>query len=77
MSGSDRLDSRPTERVTLLVVDEAGRVEVKTALPADLSILAARFDNLKEGAPALVKARSSEDAKASDGAATARRRIAS
>ena len=36
--------------------DEAGRVEVKTPLPADLSILAARFDNLKDGAPALVKA---------------------
>ena len=44
--------------------DEAGRVEVKTPLPADLSILAARFDNLKDGAPALVKARSSDNAKA-------------
>jgi RND family efflux transporter MFP subunit len=32
------------------------RVEIKTALPAQLPILAARFDNLKDGAPALVKA---------------------
>jgi membrane fusion protein (multidrug efflux system) len=44
--------------------DEAGRVEVKTPLPADLSILAARFDNLKDGAPALVKATPSEKARA-------------
>ena len=36
--------------------DDAGRVELKTALPADLQVLAARFDNLKEGAPALVRA---------------------
>ncbi len=35
--------------------DEAGRVEVKTALPAGAPILAARFDNLKDGAPAAVK----------------------
>jgi membrane fusion protein, multidrug efflux system len=33
-----------------------GRVEIKTALPARMPVLAARFDNLKEGAPALVKA---------------------
>jgi len=37
--------------------DEAnGLVELKTALPPDLPVLAARFDNLKDGAPALVKA---------------------
>ena len=36
--------------------DEAGRVEVKTALPAGAPILAARFDNLKDGAPAIVRA---------------------
>jgi membrane fusion protein, multidrug efflux system len=35
--------------------EETGRVELKTALPAGLKVLAARFDNLKEGAPALVK----------------------
>ena len=35
---------------------ENGLVEVKTALPPGLPVLAARFDNLKEGAPALVKA---------------------
>ena len=37
--------------------DEAtGMVELKTVLPANLPVLAARFDNLKDGAPALVKA---------------------
>jgi RND family efflux transporter MFP subunit len=36
--------------------DDAGRVELKTALPADTPVLAAKFDNLKEGAPALVRA---------------------
>jgi multidrug efflux pump subunit AcrA (membrane-fusion protein) len=37
--------------------DEAnGRVEIKTPLPAQLPVLAARFDNLKDGAPAYVKA---------------------
>ena len=35
---------------------ENGLVEIKTTLPADLPILSARFDNLKEGAPALVRA---------------------
>jgi membrane fusion protein, multidrug efflux system len=38
--------------------DDSGRVELKTALPADLPILGSKFDNLKEGAPALVKAES-------------------
>jgi RND family efflux transporter MFP subunit len=33
-----------------------GRVEIKTALPPQMPVLAARFDNLKDGAPALVKA---------------------
>jgi RND family efflux transporter MFP subunit len=37
--------------------DEAsGRVEIKTALAANLPVLASKFDNLKDGAPALVKA---------------------
>jgi hypothetical protein len=36
--------------------EETGRVELKTALPGTLKVLAARFENLKEGAPALVKA---------------------
>jgi membrane fusion protein (multidrug efflux system) len=35
--------------------DTAGRVEIKTALPAGTRILAAPFDNLKVGAPALVR----------------------
>lgn len=34
----------------------AGRVEVRTALPAGAPVLGARFDNLKEGAPAIVRA---------------------
>jgi RND family efflux transporter MFP subunit len=34
----------------------AGLVELKTPLPADLAVLATRFENLKEGAPVLVKA---------------------
>ena len=36
-----------------------GRVEITTALPAQTPVLAARFDNLKDGAPALVKAATS------------------
>ncbi len=44
--------------------DEAGRIEVRTPLPPELAILAARFDNLKDGAPALVKAAPAEKAKA-------------
>jgi membrane fusion protein (multidrug efflux system) len=45
--------------------EESGRVEIKTALPPTLKILAARFENLKEGAPALVKAPDGEAPKAS------------
>ncbi len=36
--------------------DAAGRVEIKTPLPAGVPVLGARFDNLKDGAPAIVKA---------------------
>jgi membrane fusion protein (multidrug efflux system) len=36
--------------------DEAGVVEVRTVLPANVPVLAARFDNLKEGAAVIVKA---------------------
>ena len=36
--------------------DAKGLVEVKTVLPPKMPILAARFDNLKDGLPALVKA---------------------
>jgi hypothetical protein len=36
-----------------------GRVEIKTTLQAQTPVLAARFDNLKDGAAALVKAPSS------------------
>lgn len=39
--------------------DTNGRVEIVTALPAQMPILASRFDNLKDGAPALVKAATS------------------
>lgn len=45
--------------------DESGRVEIKTALPPSLKVLAARFENLKEGAPALVKAADTSPPKAS------------
>ena len=46
--------------------EESGRVEIKTALPATLKVLAARFENLKEGAPALVKASEADPSKATD-----------
>lgn len=36
--------------------DTTGRVEIKTPLSPDMPILAAPFDNLKAGAPALVRA---------------------
>jgi membrane fusion protein (multidrug efflux system) len=36
--------------------EETGRVELKTVLPTATKVLAARFENLTEGAPALVKA---------------------
>lgn len=36
--------------------EESGRIELRSALPPGLQVLAARFENLKEGAPALVKA---------------------
>jgi len=45
--------------------EENGRVEIKTTLPATVKVLAARFDNLKEGAPALVKGPDSGPPKAS------------
>jgi len=38
--------------------ETSGRVEIKTALAGTVPVLAARFDNLKDGAPALVKASS-------------------
>lgn len=38
--------------------DEAGRVELMTTLPPGAQVLAARFENLKEGAKVLVKASS-------------------
>jgi RND family efflux transporter MFP subunit len=40
--------------------DAAGRVEVRTALPVGAPVLAARMDNLKDGAPAVVKATTPE-----------------
>ena len=39
--------------------ETTARVEIKTMLPGETPVLAARFDNLKDGAPALVKAGSS------------------
>jgi membrane fusion protein, multidrug efflux system len=45
--------------------DDGGRVEVKTELPASVPVLSAKFDNLKEGAPALVRAADATPKKAS------------
>ena len=39
--------------------DSTGRVEIKTPLPSDMPVLAAPFDNLKAGSPALVRASTS------------------
>ena len=36
--------------------DSTGRVEIKTALPSDVPVVAGQFDNLKAGVPALVRA---------------------
>ena len=44
--------------------EAAGRTELKTALPANMLILSTRFDNLKEGAPAMVRAVPREKEKA-------------
>jgi RND family efflux transporter MFP subunit len=49
----------------------AGRVEVRNGLPADAQVLAVRFDNLKEGAPAKVVADRGAGASAPSGAAAA------
>jgi len=35
--------------------DATGRVEIKTTLAPGTPVLAAKFDNLKDGAPAIVK----------------------
>jgi RND family efflux transporter MFP subunit len=43
--------------------EEASRVEIRTELPPGARVLATRFDNLKEGAPALVKAPAATGAK--------------
>jgi len=55
--------------------EESGRVELKTALPLTLKVLATRFENLKEGAPALVKGPDAGPRKAS--ATATRQRAAS
>jgi len=39
--------------------ETSGRVEIRTTVPAATPVLAARFDNLKDGAPALLRAPSS------------------
>ncbi len=44
--------------------DEAGTIELKTTLAPDLLIHANRFDNLKDGAPAIVRAAPTDKAKA-------------
>jgi RND family efflux transporter MFP subunit len=42
--------------------ETSGLVEIRTALSPDTPVLAARFDNLKDGAPAFVQATSSRNA---------------
>ena len=51
------VDGKLTRRVVVVGRrdDEAGYVELKTVLPAGEPVLAARFDNLKEGAAAIVR----------------------
>lgn len=49
--------------------EETGRVELKSSLPPTLKVLATRFENLKEGAPALVKGPESVPRKAGASAA--------
>ncbi len=60
-------DGKLAKRLVLLGRrdDDAGRVELKTALPANTRVLGAKFDNLKEGAPALVRAADEPPKKAS------------
>jgi hypothetical protein len=36
--------------------EAAGRTEIKTGLPPTMQILTSRFDNLKDGLPAIVRA---------------------
>jgi RND family efflux transporter MFP subunit len=58
-------DGRLARRVVVLGArdDAAGRVEIRTALPAQVPVLAMRFDNLKDGAAArLVDGASALDA---------------
>jgi len=45
--------------------EESGRIEIKTELPPDVLVLAARFDNLKEGAAVIVRAPTQEKSKPS------------
>ncbi len=45
--------------------EEAGRIEIKTELPPDVLVLAARFDNLKEGAAVIVRAPTQDKSKPS------------
>jgi RND family efflux transporter MFP subunit len=49
----------------------SGRIEVRSGLAADAHVLAVRFDNLKEGAPAKVVAERGAGASAPGGAAAA------
>jgi hypothetical protein len=43
--------------------EAAGRTEIKTELPSSMLILATHFDNLKDGLPAVVRARAREKEK--------------
>jgi membrane fusion protein, multidrug efflux system len=60
-------DGKLAKRLVLLGRrdDDAGRVELRTELPPGARVLGAKFDNLKEGAPALVRAADEPPKKAS------------
>ena len=41
--------------------DATGYVEIKSGVPADTPVLASKFDNLKEGGPAIAKTKASSE----------------
>lgn len=57
--------------------DANGRVEITTPLPSGMPVLAGRFDHLKEGAPAIVKAEPSPHAAPTGSAAGERDAVTS
>ena len=54
-------DGKLTRRTAVLGVrdEQSGFVEIRSGVPADTPVLASRFDNVKEGSPAIAKATAS------------------